>query len=126
MALFGFDMDPFEYLDEAVESLEDELQDDGESVVSVRPGYDGHPRNYDLWQVEDLAFEGQGERPWKADELSGYLERFMDADSYLDWRPGSGFDDGSVETVGLYKRGDDELLIEVYEAGSDGHDLCLH
>ena len=126
MALFGFDMDPFEYLDEAVGSLEDELQEDGESVVSVRPGYNGHPQNYDLWQVEDLAFEGEGERPWKAEKLEEYLTRFLDEESYLDWKLHTGFEDGSVETVGLYEVDGNELLIEVYESGSDGHDLCLH
>jgi len=122
MALFGFDSDPFEYLDGAVHDLEEKMREEGDTRISVRPGYTGSPRNYDLWRVTDFAFKEDVEAPWKMEKLDDYLERFIDSESYLDWTLHDGLE-GNVATVGVYERDGDELLIEVYEEGRDGHEI---
>jgi len=123
--LFGFETDPFEYLDEAVTDLETELGSE-DAVVGVRPGYDDAPKRYDLWTVAGLAFNGEeGDNdgaPWQFQELEEFLEESFDSGTYLDWTVGSGFREyRSVEQEGFEYSGEGSLTVRVYEEGWNGH-----
>jgi hypothetical protein len=124
MALFDFDSSHLDGIDEETRTLYDELEGDGDTEIQLRAGYDDAPLHHDLQDIltpDSPRFQESGSE--MVDDLYEFVNDYFGETQYVDWTT-LGFEDLQLreEEVFTYEDGT-ELTVEVYEPGSEGHDL---
>jgi hypothetical protein len=124
MALFDFDSSHLDGREEAKRTLYDELENGEDSEICVRAGYDQAPKQFDLQELlTPKSQRFQESESEMVDDLYEFVDDYFGETQYVDWTT-LGFEDLQLreEEVFTYEDGT-ELTVEVYEPGSEGHDV---
>jgi hypothetical protein len=119
-----FDSSHLDGLEEAENTLYNELEDNGDSRIGLRPGYDEAPNQHDLQNL----LTPESERFQESDvdvieDFHDFVDEYFGDSQYVDWNL-TGFDDLCPwEQESFQYRDGSELVVEVYEPGAEGHNV---